>query len=56
MKRSARFSFTMPSDAAKKARMCETKCRSSPFSFSQCFMSSLRSTSSAVQKDASAFL
>lgn len=31
----ARFSLTIPSDAAKKARTCETKCRSFSFSFSQ---------------------
>ena len=48
MKRTPRFSRTMPSDAAKKARMWEMKCFSSSVRFSQCFMSSLRSTSSAA--------
>lgn len=48
MKRMARFSRTMPSLAAKKARTCEMKWRSPSDSFSQCFMSSPRSTSSAA--------
>ena len=46
----------MPSEAAKKARMCEMKCFSLLVSFSQSLMSAARSISSAVQKDASAFL
>ena len=49
MKRTPRFSSTMPSEAAKKARMWLMKCRSSSVRFSQCFLSSLRSTSSATQ-------
>jgi len=48
MKRTPRFSRTMPSDEAKKARMWETKCFSSADSFSQCAASEPRSTSSAV--------
>ena len=40
----------MPSDAAKKARTCLTKCLSLSLSFSQCARSWLRSTSSTVQK------
>lgn len=51
MKRMARFSLTMPSLAAKKASTCEMKWRSPSESFSQCFMSSPRSTSSAVLHD-----
>ena len=31
----ARFSLTIPSEAAKKARMCEMKCRSFVLSLSQ---------------------
>ena len=51
------FSFTMPSEAAKKARTCETKYRSLSLSLlSQSWRSLERSTSSAVQKDAIAFL
>ena len=46
----------MPSLAAKNARTCEIKCLSSGFSSSQCPRSFDRSTSSAVQNDASAFL
>lgn len=42
-----RFSRTTPSEAAKKARMCETKWRSSSVSFSQWARSLERSTSSA---------
>src|ERR1700761_7361805 len=56
MKFTARFSFTIPSLAAKKARMCDTKCFSPGLRFSQCFRSSERSISSAVQKLASHFL
>ena len=41
-----KFSNTMPSEAAKKAKTCEMKCFSSAVSFSQCFMSSCKSTSS----------
>mmetsp|Transcript_20804 Transcript_20804/g.62227 ORF Transcript_20804/g.62227 Transcript_20804/m.62227 type:complete len:209 (+) Transcript_20804:380-1006(+) len=47
----------MPSDAAKNARTCETKWRSLSLSLtSQSLWSCARSTSSAVQNDASAFL
>ena len=47
----------MPSEAAKKARMCFTKYRSSSFSLSfQSTRSAARSISSAVQKLASDFL
>jgi len=53
---STKFSLTMPSEAAKKARTCETKCFSSLESFSQSAWSLERSTSSAVQNEASAFL
>ena len=49
MKRPARFSSTMPSEAAKKARMCFTKCFSSLLRLSQWFWSALRSTSSAAE-------
>src|SRR5205809_5389703 len=56
MKFTARFSFTIPSLAAKNARMCEMKCFSPELRFSQCLRSSDRSISSAVQKLASAFL
>ena len=53
----ARFSLTIPSEAAKNARTVEMKWRSLSLSFcSQSFMSWQRSISSAVQKDASAFL
>jgi len=50
MKRTPRFSRTMPSDAAKKARMCLMKCFSSSLSLVQCTKSSERSTSSAVRE------
>jgi hypothetical protein len=86
MKRTARFSITMPSEAAKKARTCVMKCRSlsagtkqavetsallhlwrtvitpqysrgsGPVRRSQSRMSWDRSTSSTVQKLATAFL
>lgn len=46
----------MPSLAAKKARTCLTKCRSSSDRLSQSLWSCARSSSSAVQKHASAFL
>jgi hypothetical protein len=49
MKRVDRFSSTMPSEAAKKARTYEMKWRSSSVSRRQSRMSWLRSTSSAVQ-------
>ncbi len=43
----------MPSDAAKKARINEKKARSSGVSLvRQCSMSVVRSSSSAVQKEA----
>ena len=42
--------MTMPSDAAKKARTCLMKYRSSSLSFSQWAVSCDRSTSSTVQK------
>ena len=51
-----KFSLTIPSLAAKKASTCEIKCFSSFFSCSQCCMSFDKSTSSAVQNEASAFL
>ena len=56
MTRHTKFSLTMPSLAAKKANTWETKCFSSSLSCSQWVRSFERSTSSAVQKDASAFL
>merc|ERR1719345_541888 len=46
----------MPSDAAKNARTCLMKCCSDSDSLSQSLLSCERSTSSAVQKDASCFL
>jgi len=46
MKRTPKFSKTIPSEAAKNANTCEMKCFSSGVSFSQCFMSSCKSTSS----------
>ena len=53
----ARFSSTMPSEAAKKASTWEMKWRSSLESVvSQWRASEERSTSSAVQKEATAFL
>ena len=53
----AKFSFTMPSEAAKNASTVEMKWRSLSLSFcSQSFMSWQRSISSAVQNEASAFL
>lgn len=39
-----RFSLTMPSLAAKKAKMCETKCFSWCFKLSQCAKSLVKST------------
>ena len=52
-----RFSFTMPSEAAKNASTVEMKWRSLSLSFcSQSFMSWQRSISSAVQNEASALL
>jgi hypothetical protein len=48
MKRTPRFSSTMPSEAAKKARIWEMKWRSSSVSFSQSLASLPRSTSSAA--------
>lgn len=52
----ARFSRTIPSEAAKKARTCFTKWRSPSVRESQWRRSWERSTSSAVQNEASAFL
>ena len=52
----ARFSLTMPSLAAKKARTWEIKCFSFLSSFSQSVRSLARSISSAVQKTAICFL
>ncbi len=49
-KREPRFSSTMPSEAAKKARMWLTKCFSPSFSLFQCAWSALRSTSSAAHR------
>ena len=46
----------MPSDAAKKARSCEMKWRSLSVRRFQFVVSVLRSISSAVQNEASAFL
>ena len=46
----------MPSEAAKKASTCLIKCCSLSVSVSQSLRSCARSTSSAVQNDASAFL
>ena len=46
MIRTPKFSKTIPSEAAKNANTCEMKCFSSAVSFSQCFMSSCKSTSS----------
>ena len=54
--RRERFSFTIPSDAAKNASTFLTKNFSSSVSFSQSCMSPPRSTSSAVQKLACDFL
>eukprot|EP00983_Pelagomonas_calceolata_P077772 1154013-Pelagomonas_calceolata.AAC.2 len=54
MKRPARFSLTMPSEAAKKARTWLIKCFSSALRLSQCRMSSPRSTSSAAVQAAQA--
>lgn len=51
-----RFSLTIPSLAAKNAKTWEIKWRSSSFKASQWVKSLERSTSSAVQKEASAFL
>lgn len=51
-----KFSLTIPSLAAKKARTWEMKCCSSSFRASQWPRSLERSTSSAVQNEASAFL
>src|ERR1700744_2605307 len=53
----AKFSFTIPSLAAKNANTCLIKCFSSAFNFvSQSVKSEARSISSAVQKLASACL
>ncbi|KAI5341413.1 hypothetical protein L3X38_020687 [Prunus dulcis] len=52
----ARFSKTMPSEAAKKASTWVMKCFSPGVRVSQWRRSWQRSTSSAVQKEASAFL
>uniref|UniRef100_A0A0A0KP12 Uncharacterized protein n=1 Tax=Cucumis sativus TaxID=3659 RepID=A0A0A0KP12_CUCSA len=55
--RSARFSKTIASEAAKKeARTCVMKCFSSELKQSQSRRSYERSTSSVVQKEAWAFL
>ncbi len=51
-----RFSLTMPSDAAKKARACEMKWRSLSVRRFQSVVSVLRLISSAVQNEASACL
>jgi hypothetical protein len=51
-----RFSLMMLPEAAKNARKWETKWRSLSDSLSQSAMSAMRLISSAVQKDASAFL
>ena len=51
-----RFSFTIPSLAAKNARTCLRKCCSSSLSCSQSLRSSARSISSAVQKEAACCL
>jgi len=51
-----RFSLTMPCDAAKKARTWEMKRRSLSVRRFQSVVSVLRSISSAVQNEASAFL
>ncbi len=51
-----RFSLTMPSEAAKKARTCRMKCCSVVKSLSQSVALAARSISSAVQMDASEFL
>ena len=51
-----RFSLTMPSDAAKKARTCEMKWRLLSVRRSQSVVSVLRSISLAVQNEASACL
>lgn len=56
MKRCPRFSRTMPSEAAKKARMWLMKCRSSSFSVSQSAASPLRSISSAAAGQAGLLL
>ena len=50
MNRVARFSITIPSEPAKKPRIFLMKCLSLSVSFSQSFMSLLRSISSGVQK------
>ncbi len=51
-----RFSLMMPLEAAKKARTCRMKCCSIVESLSQSTALLERSISSAVQKEASAFL
>jgi hypothetical protein len=51
-----RFLLMMPLEAGKNARTWETKWRSLADSLSQSTMSAVRLISSAVQKDASAFL
>ena len=48
--------MTIPSDAAKKANTCLTKCCSFSVSLAQSLRSCARSISSAVQNEASAFL
>ena len=54
---SAKFSFTIPSEAAKKAKMFLMKYLSLSFNFSsQSTVSCCRSISSAVQKEACCFL
>lgn len=55
-KRLTRFSLTMPSLAAKKAKTWEMKCFSLAVSASHCCTSFDRSTSSVVQNEATAFL
>lgn len=56
MKFWAKFSLTIPSEAAKKAKMWLMKWRSLSESLTQSAISEPRSISSAVQKEASAFL
>lgn len=52
----AKFSLTIPSEAAKKAKTREMKWRSLLVKLSQCLRSSAKSTSSTVQKLAMACL
>ena len=56
MNRSTKFSLTIPSLAAKKLSTCFIKYRSFSVNFGHCCTSFVRSTSSAVQKLAIAFL